>query len=436
VQSVGMESEERPHERFWEARARRVRRKLDLACWVAVLAPWLGGAGLAGAVALVLARLGAAGSESAVLAAAIATLGALGAAAAQMRGRRYTLADARARLDRALGLNDRLSAAAEGAVPWPAPREGAADGTAWRPRAVAAPLVLWAAPLLAALCIPLGGTAEATAREVVQPLAWLQVEAALAALEEEPGFDPEALDAMREKLDALRGTPPETWYGHGSLEAGDALREQVQRSLAELARSLDTAEQALADLERSATPGGSAESADSRLASALEALEQGAFPLDESARRTLAGSGEETAPGDASGVRRATEEDQRTMLENLRTAASSAAHEAGIPSSRWEQATLPPPGISRGPGAAPLALTESPSELVAQRDEAVRNESLDRAVPGETVGVRAVAPDSDESAAGAVGPGGAAASDGTGGEATWRLSLPPEERAILKRYFR
>jgi hypothetical protein len=401
----------------------------------------MGAAGAFGAVLVLLARHEAMPATAAALASAMLVAAALCAAAWRRRGHGFSLADARARLDRVLGLNDRLASAAEGVAAWPAPMPHTPDGMVWRPGALAAPLCAWAAPLALALCVPVGVPAAAGTRDIVQPVAWLQVEAGLAALEEEPAFDAAALEAARRKLDALRSAPPEAWYGHGSLEAGDALREQVQRSLAELSRSLDNAGHALDDVEQSAgRAAGDGDSAREGLTAALQALAEGAFPLTDAARRTLEGAGDEPASGEgARSPRRASADAQRRMLENLQAAAQEAAHEGGLPMTAWERRALAPPGLSRGPGAAPLALRDQPSELQATRDEAVRNDALSRALPGETVGVRAVRPDLDadaEVAAGAPGPGGAASSGGSGGEATWRISLPPDEQAILRRYFR
>ena len=432
---------------YWELRARRLRAQLNFALWLGALAPWLAlGASVAsGAVVLARAELIGAAAAAAVAAAAISA--ALVGAGLRLRGAAYSIEDARARLDRLCSLNDRLSSAAEGVASWPSPARAAtrSDGSdvsriRLRRRAWLAPAAALAAPLAVAVLVPLGSDVPAARGEVMQPLAWLEVDAALAALEQQPAIDEAALAEMRAKLDALRSRPAESWYEHGSLEAADALREQVQRSLETLARSVRDASRALDALERAGTAGEDSGAAADRVAAALEELGRGSFPLSADARRELsqaAASGKQDPT--AAAARQASADQQRRMLENLEIAAGEAARAGGLPELVPVPAALDAPGLARGPGPAPLVLAEEPSELSATQSEGITGDALDRAVPLDAVAERAVRPDPDAVRAPAPGDGergGSPAGAGQGAEATWEITLPPADRDVLERYFR
>jgi hypothetical protein len=92
-------------------------------------------------------------------------------------------------------------------------------------------------------------------------------------------------------------------------------------------------------------------------------------------------------------------------------------------------------GVSRGPGAAPLFLGERESKLGTNNQEALSNPDLSRATPADLI---AIGNDKHEVDKSPVGPreAGAVGNTGEGGEQVWKENLSPEERAVLKRYFK
>ena len=92
-------------------------------------------------------------------------------------------------------------------------------------------------------------------------------------------------------------------------------------------------------------------------------------------------------------------------------------------------------GIDRGPGAAPLFLGEQQSKLGTNNQEALSNPDLSRTTPADLIGIGNDKHEVDKSA---LGPrdAGAVGSTGEGGEQVWKENLAPQERAVLKRYFK
>lgn len=92
-------------------------------------------------------------------------------------------------------------------------------------------------------------------------------------------------------------------------------------------------------------------------------------------------------------------------------------------------------GIQRGPGPAPLFLGENETNLGTNNIEGVENQDFSRAAPGQVLGVGETEHEVDETK---TGPrkAGAVGSKGQGGDTIWRESLMPQEKAVLKRYFK
>lgn len=91
-------------------------------------------------------------------------------------------------------------------------------------------------------------------------------------------------------------------------------------------------------------------------------------------------------------------------------------------------------GISRGPGPAPLFLGDE-SNLGTSRIEGVQNQDFSKAALGGVLGIGQTEHKIDETRKGPR-EAGAVKSVGQGGDTVWRESLMPEEKAVLKRYFK
>lgn len=92
-------------------------------------------------------------------------------------------------------------------------------------------------------------------------------------------------------------------------------------------------------------------------------------------------------------------------------------------------------GVERGPGPAPLFLGAEETNLGTSNIEGVENKDFSKAVPGQVLGIGEAEHEIDETR---TGPrqAGSVGSTGQGGDAIWRESLMPSEKAVLKRYFK
>ncbi len=91
-------------------------------------------------------------------------------------------------------------------------------------------------------------------------------------------------------------------------------------------------------------------------------------------------------------------------------------------------------GISRGRGDAPMFYGDE-QNLKTNRIEGVSGTDLERVVPTDVLGIGQTKHD-DEQKPSLRQDGGSLAKDAAGGDAVWRESLTPGEKALLKRYFK
>lgn len=92
-------------------------------------------------------------------------------------------------------------------------------------------------------------------------------------------------------------------------------------------------------------------------------------------------------------------------------------------------------GTQRGRGDAPLFYGEKEKNLKTNKVENVSNPDLERAIPGEVLAVGETKHDDEQKPSVRQAGGGLSGAAG-GGEAVWRDSLLPSEKALLKRYFK
>ena len=91
-------------------------------------------------------------------------------------------------------------------------------------------------------------------------------------------------------------------------------------------------------------------------------------------------------------------------------------------------------GVNRGKGDAPMFFGDE-TDLNTQQLEGVSGDDLERAAPGEVMAVGESEHEIDELPS-VRQTGGQLSNKSSGGEAVWRESLMPEEKALLKRYFK
>jgi hypothetical protein len=414
----------------WHRAARSLAWRWNLAAWLDRATPVLVALGLAGAAALLIGRRLGVAAPRTFSALAVAALLTLAWAAWRCRRDRFTLADALCRLDMQLALHNRLTCAAQGIGPWPPLPQRLDDRLRFRPWRVAPPLAFAAVLLAVAWLLPVAARSEAPPAPTEAPLAWSQVEAHLQGLEEQGLADQGALERWRERLAQLEKQPQADWYGHGSLEAGDALQRQLEESMRDLARGLDRASDALDEVEQ-AGDDASRQQAGARLGAAARSLESGGLSLD---RRLLDRmkdvDPQRLTPEQLEGLRQRAREGAGFCRLRLRECQPGDTDCVG---GRRGPATGRG-GVDRGPGHPPLALGER-NDLHTTRSETASSPDLDRAAPGEVVGITRGTHRVDP-ARPAVVEGGVISGPGHGGEAVWRTPLSPEERRVLERYFK
>ncbi len=92
-------------------------------------------------------------------------------------------------------------------------------------------------------------------------------------------------------------------------------------------------------------------------------------------------------------------------------------------------------GINRGPGTAPLTLSDEENNFGTDKNEAVSNSDLSRAQLSTMLSLQDGKHEVDKTYQGPTAAG-SANSPGQGGEQVWRETLTPEEKAVLKRVFK
>jgi hypothetical protein len=429
-----------PHpERFWRRRIRRVRREANAAAWIDAALPWtVGGAIVFTGIVLVGRRFGfpaeTLAAAGALFALAIALL-----ATWRARPRFFSERDARVRLEVALRLNARLSAAAAGVGPWP-PAAPGGPGWRWDWARVAGPTALAASAVALAFLWPLPVAAHTNPGAPTQrPPAVEALAELVERLETESPLDPAAVDEMRRKLDELQSQPAERWYDHGSLEAAESLRAETEANLQSLERELAAAADALAALENGENLSREQlAAAAASLADALSAMEAGRMPVD----RKLLQSMKEIDPSQLAEL---SPERLRELRERCKQAGGQCRSGRGLPDADTATALEPSAsdttvgdsasgGTGGGGSHAPLSL-KNDAKAGGATESPLPSAEGDPGLPGNVAQISAGDHTADPNRPWS-GTGGTAAVAGSGGDAVWKSDVAPDERAVLERFFR
>lgn len=92
-------------------------------------------------------------------------------------------------------------------------------------------------------------------------------------------------------------------------------------------------------------------------------------------------------------------------------------------------------GITRGPGTAPITFGEEQNLKTKNLETIQGNKDMSRAAPGEILAIGETEHDNPNQPS-VRQSGGALSNSANGGDAVWRESLTPDEKALLKRYFK
>jgi hypothetical protein len=419
---------------FWRRTARRLAFRVNLAAW---WERWMTPAVIASALAAVAVN---AARRQAVDPARIWTVFAvallLTAFDAARRARRHFFSEAAAlvELDVALGLKNRLASARQGVGPWPTIPTRRPRVVRWKASRLLVPPLFALSILCVAGFIPVSKAKEPAVAPTTAPSSWKDVDDWLRGLEKKELAAPETVQTWEERLSRLRRQPEGVWYSHGSLEAGDTLRQQLETGLRSMGNDLDQAADALESME---SVGGKSHDAGSseagqELDRAMQRLESGTVPLHPDLLSQLKGlkgaSGRKLSLTELEKLRRRLREGSGFCRLSIRECPLGHKDCTNGACRRW--------GVDRGPGSVPLALEADASRTGSKLLEGVSNEDLQHAALGETIGLTRTAHRVDRGARTAPMRGGAVATAPGGGEAVWRDTLTPEEQLVLQRYFK
>ncbi|GDX96044.1 hypothetical protein LBMAG47_17080 [Planctomycetia bacterium] len=426
---------------FWQAAVTRLAREINLGWWLAGWLPWAVAVGLVGTFAMLYTRLR--GGHPGLVWTGIALALAAGAIVAWRRSRdRFeTAASARVRLEEALGLKARLTAASAGVGSWP--DRPAPDGLVWpvrwrwqRPAAWAAVV---AALLVIAARLPVADARSARRHAIERPTDARVVDSWLDELAREQAVDERSIERVRQRIAELMERPDDKWYEHASLEAAGTLKEQTAADLRELAENLAKAEQAAAKLREmtDAVPQKLREALAKDLKLAALALELGDFRPPADLAEMLRGiQGRDLGrltPGECRGLCKKLKENRESLRKALAESPEFALD--GVAMLGEDGVAMPGEGgVQRGRGDAELTLGAE-NDLGTKRKERV-TQPLDpeRAAPDELLAVVEGEHEIDKEAY--TGPqAGGTAKKGDGGSAVQVDNLLPGEQAAVRRFF-
>lgn len=425
------------NESFWLRRARLEALRFNLGWWLQMFLPWVIGLGITASVGILALR--SADREPTWTLPAVAALTFAGLIVSLFLARKKFLTrdEALARLDADLRLHNRLTAAAGGIGDWPAPRENASLALSWRWRSLLWPPLAALALVFAATIIPLPEAQAKTATAKAEPPAWTATQEKLEELRKDEIVQREAVEELQASLDALRKQPSDQWFRHESLEAGDNLQTQLGQSLSDLQKNLETslgALEAARDIEQSQLQA-LGQPLDKALAEALQGMELGKLPLDEKMLSQLKNL-------DASKIRKLTAAEWKELSERMKAGIGTCSSgqcggdKAGDKLLALILGQQPGSGgVARGPGTAPLTLSDYESQLGTTKMEAVQNDDLSRAAMGDLMGLGTGEHKVDKTAEAGPQSGGAMSAAGTGSEAVWQQTATPAEQGALRKFF-
>ncbi|MDB6120550.1 MAG: hypothetical protein JWO08_4331 [Verrucomicrobiaceae bacterium] len=437
-------------QRRWDSLTDRLAFRVNLGWWLAQWLPMVMAASLAGAVLLLVVRsLGLPHLDWSWMAIGVALVIAMGVARV-LAGRRFETRQAsRVRLEDALGLHARLTAATQGIGPWPSlPSEPVVLPVNWRWRRPLGTLAFAAAVLALGGWMPVPGRARTKAHIIEKPTAVKQVEAWVDQLRKDEAVKPEVLNEVEKKIEELLKRPSDEWYEHASLEAAENLRDQTGKELQELGSNMEQAQGTLGTLAQMGNQ--LSEQAKrgltSQLGQNLQGLRSGAMQAGDDLMKQLQGLDPKAMSGMSKEQMDKLQQRLKQNAEALREALANAPQysfkeypckKPGRGEGEGDDGDGPGKnGVSRGRGDADLSLKKNETNLNSTRTEGM-NPNLDpeRVAPGDLLGTSDGRHAVDKNAV-LGNAGGKIDSAGEGGSAVWKESLVPAEREVLRRYFK
>lgn len=444
-------------ETFWQSAVHRLSRRIHLGWWLDQWLALLIPLSLLGAVTI----LGLRFWHDLPLPTALIGIGsglALAAMAAVflMRRRREPLATTRVRLEDALGLKARLTAAAAGIGPWPARRTDLPLPVTFSPGRPLVMVAIGAALLTAALVIPISKSQPEAPRIIEPPSALQEVQDWIDHVKKNDAVNEESIEQIEEKVAELLQRPAQNWYEHASLEAADHLRDVTAQDLQQLAQNLADAERAANALAASAAGAGLPQSAKDSLEQLLQNSSQAMQAGGMQPSADLVDALKNMDPSQLSSMSSEQMKDLAKQLAQNQQALQEALKNtpsldfSNLPEGRpgdgegdaegegkGDKEGPGKGGIQRGPGTAPVTLASEDTQLGTDKIETLKNPlDLTRLATGDALSVTNGAAKVDPKNYQGPQQGGATTSPGDGGAAVWQNTLIPTERETLKRFFK
>ncbi|RBP37691.1 hypothetical protein DES53_11373 [Roseimicrobium gellanilyticum] len=445
---------------YWQAATRSLARRVNFGWWLESWTGWLLGAALVGAVAILFVRWMPV-VELRWVWCGIGAVLVLAAVLAWWLGRsRYeTPQAARIRLEDALGLKTRLSAAEAGVGDWPTPPQEIKWPVQWRWQRPVTVLAVSGMVLLLAAWVPVAQREVDKKRIVQEPTAVKEVKEWMENLQKEEAVEEESVEEVEKKIAELLQRPAENWYEHGSLEAAGNLRDQTAEMLRELSQNLADAERAASALQAAgdALPQEAKDSLGNELGNAAQAMRTGGMKpneqllqqLQQMGGKGLGGMSKEQMQNLAKQLQKNAQALQDALKNSpeLKLTECQGCNGSGKGKGRGkgkgkdgEGEGEDGPGrggITRGPGTAPITLSSEETNLNSTKTEAVNSQiDMERVAPGDLLTVSDGKHEVDKNAYKGPQAGGTISNTGDGGAAVWQNSLLPSEREALKRYFK
>jgi hypothetical protein len=344
------------------------------------------------------------------------------------------------KLEKDLHLHNALTMAHLGLRDWPsAPEKSLSPRYHWQLRRLSLPWILLSLSLITSHSLPLlPETVQAKAQS--QPQAWSQMEEWLTKLEEEKILEPDSRKEHQKAIDELRAQSPESWFSHESLHATDALKEQLQHDINQAAQQMQQAQQSLSGFQADQGPNKLDETTRDQLmqqfSEALQGLQNNPLKLNQEFKDALSKVDpkelKKLSPEQLDKLKEGLKKNSQTLqelTESFQRPGSSKENSAPSPNQSPGQGEA-----QRGPGTAPVNLSDERSDFGTDKKESITHEDYSRMGLGEAEAVLDSRPDVEKNYR---GPQGSAASrnTGSGGTHVWRDTLTPEEKTLLKSVF-
>ena len=436
------------YEEYWRKAALRTSRRVNFAWWLQKFAPLFLLTSLLSACLLIVSRRQDLTSIPS-LPFAIFSLALL--ASWLLAKKHFTNPEASlVRLESQMGLKNALTAANDGISRWPSPPEKTDDGFRWNWRMISLPFAAGIAFLVAGYSLPISPV-DLEHRQLQQPRAWQELEADIEQLTEEEIIEEDYLEKMEERLEELKAQDQDDWFSHASLEATDSLKSSHETEVARLQRNLLKALQNFEELQQTKLSPADRDQLMEDLDKNLRNMEAGAMKPNLDLLKRLGENGLKE-------LKNLTPEQQQELRQQLKKNAEKLAQtRAGQKKGDWLDQLMAQEekkgegenngpgdpnkkqpgkgGVDRGPGVAPQVLGDESEAFRLSRIENLESQDLSNSLPGDLLQLQDGEHEVDRSGS-RPQSGGGIKSAGTGGDRIWKESLMPDEKKVIRNFFK